>query len=216
MKHLSILILIILSFYSTQSMSQVTDSLSYSLGVLIGQNLQSQGFTDVNSDELAVAIRDLYAGNKQIDIAKATSIVQAASQKAAEAKFGDAKKAGVDFLAENAQKEGITTLPSGMQYEVLSQGDGAKPTATSQVTTHYHGMLIDGSVFDSSVERGEPATFPVNGVIQGWQEILPMMHTGSKYRVYIPSELAYGERGAGNDIPPFSALIFEIELISIQ
>lgn len=125
------------------------------------------------------------------------------------------KAAGAKFMAENAKKEGVKTLPNGMQYEVLKEGTGPKPTATSKVKTHYHGTLIDGTVFDSSVDRGEPATFPLNGVIKGWQEGIPLMSVGSKYRFYIPSELAYGDRGAGASIPPGATLIFEVELIEI-
>jgi FKBP-type peptidyl-prolyl cis-trans isomerase FklB len=120
------------------------------------------------------------------------------------------------FFAENAKRQEITTTPSGLQYEVFTQGQGEKPSLQNQVTVHYHGTLIDGTVFDSSVQRGEPATFPVNGVIQGWQEVIPMMNTGSKWRVFIPSDLAYGERGAGNAIPPHTPLVFDIELISIS
>ena len=216
MKSIIIIFSFIFSLFSIKSMSQITDSLSYSLGVLIADNLKQQGFADLNSTEIATAISDVYSGSAKVDVANASQIVQAESQKAAEKKFGAAKEEGMAFLAANSKKEGITTLPSGLQYEVLTQGDGPKPSSTDQVTTHYHGMLIDGKVFDSSVERGQPATFPVNGVIQGWQEILPMMATGSKYKVYIPYNLAYGERGAGQDIPPFAALVFEIELISIQ
>lgn len=216
MKYLSLIILFIFSLYSNQSMSQVSDSVSYSLGILVGQNLKQQGFADLNSTELADAINDVYAGTEKIDAARANQVVQAESQKRAESRFGNVKGEGVAFLAENAKRPEVTTTASGLQYEVMTQGDGPKPALTDRVTTHYHGMLIDGSVFDSSVERGQPATFPVNGVIKGWQEALPMMNTGSKWKVYIPYDLAYGERGAGADIPPFAALIFEIELLSIQ
>ncbi len=145
-------------------------------------------------------------------------------QEAADAKIADADakrsagaiEAGVQFLAENAKKEGVVTLPSGLQYQILKEGTGEKPTATSKVTTHYHGTLIDGSVFDSSVERGSPATFPVNGVIQGWQEGLPLMKKGAKYRFFIPQELAYGMRSPSPKIPAGSALIFDVELIEIS
>lgn len=126
------------------------------------------------------------------------------------------KAEGEAFLAENAQKPGITTLPSGLQYEVLTQGTGPKPTLRSSVTTHYHGTLINGNVFDSSYQRGQPATFPVNGVIAGWTEALQLMPEGSKYRLYIPSDLAYGKRGAGRDIGPDSALIFDVELLKVN
>ena len=126
------------------------------------------------------------------------------------------KAEGEAFLAENASKTGITTLPSGLQYEVTTQGTGPKPTLRSSVTTHYHGTLINGTVFDSSYQRGQPATFPVNGVIAGWTEALQLMPEGSKYRLYIPSDLAYGKRGAGRDIPGDTALIFDVELLKVN
>ena len=124
--------------------------------------------------------------------------------------------AGAKFLAENAKKEGVTTLDSGLQYEVLAEGNGPSPKATDQVTTHYHGQLIDGTVFDSSVERGQPATFPVNGVIKGWVEALQLMNVGSKWRLFVPHNLAYGDQAAGPTIKPFSTLIFDVELLSIN
>jgi FKBP-type peptidyl-prolyl cis-trans isomerase FklB len=122
----------------------------------------------------------------------------------------------VSLLAENSKKENVVTLESGLQYEVIKTGEGAKPTLNDQVTTHYHGTLIDGTVFDSSVERGEPASFPVSGVIKGWTEALQLMNVGSKWRLFVPYDLAYGERGAGPKIGPFTTLIFEVELISIN
>jgi FKBP-type peptidyl-prolyl cis-trans isomerase FklB len=123
---------------------------------------------------------------------------------------------GRKFLATNSKKENIFTLESGLQYEVIKAGEGAKPSLNDQVTTHYHGTLIDGTVFDSSVERGQPASFPVNGVIKGWTEALQLMNVGSKWRLFVPYDLAYGERGAGPQIGPFTTLIFEVELISIN
>ena len=128
----------------------------------------------------------------------------------------DAKAAGEAFLSQNAQKEGVKTLPSGLQYEVLTEGAGRHPSLQSSVTTHYHGTLIDGTVFDSSYQRGQPATFPVNGVIAGWTEALQLMGEGAKWRLYIPSNLAYGKRGAGRDIGPDSALIFDVELLKVN
>lgn len=130
--------------------------------------------------------------------------------------MNDNKAEGEAFLAENAAKPGITTLPSGLQYEVLTEGAGQKPSLGSSVTTHYHGTLINGTVFDSSYQRGQPATFPVNGVIAGWTEALQLMGEGSKYRLYIPSDLAYGKRGAGRDIPGDTALIFDVELLKVN
>ena len=130
-----------------------------------------------------------------------------------------AKKAqgeGAAFLAENAKREGVISLESGLQYEILNQGNGQIPTINDKITAHYHGTLIDGTVFDSSVDRGEPASFPVNGVIAGWTEALQIMPVGSKWKLYVPSDLAYGERGAGQIIGPYSTLIFEVELLSID
>ncbi len=216
MRSIMIVFLFIFSLYSTQSMSQISDSLSYSLGVLIAKNLQQQGFANLNTTDLAKAIDDVYGGSADVDHNRANKIVQADAEKRAQEKYGSVKVDGEAFLAENGKRSEVTTLPSGLQYEIMAAGEGVKPGASDQVTTHYHGMLIDGTVFDSSVERGSPATFPVNGVIKGWQEILQMMPTGSKYKVFIPYNLAYGERGAGQDIPPFAALVFEIELLSIN
>ncbi len=126
------------------------------------------------------------------------------------------KAEGEAFLAENAQKPGVITLPSGLQYEIITEGSGQKPTLRSSVTTHYHGTLPDGTVFDSSYQRGQPATFPVNGVIAGWTEALQLMPEGSKWRLYIPSDLAYGKRGAGRDIGPDAALVFDVELLKVN
>lgn len=144
------------------------------------------------------------------------TVATATTSNDSEAVPGDPnKRDGEKFLAENAKKEGVITTESGLQYIVLQEGNDVKPTATSEVTVHYTGKLINGKVFDSSVERGEPATFPLNGVIKGWTEGLQLMGEGAKYRFFIPQELAYGERGAGNDIPPYSALIFDVELIKV-
>jgi FKBP-type peptidyl-prolyl cis-trans isomerase FklB len=192
------------------------DSLSYSLGTVIGSNLKGQGFEDINLKVFFQGIDEFMNGDTKWDDAKSMEIVnQYMAKKSAKENEG-LKEAGEAFLAENAKKEGVLLLPSGLQYEILKQGDGRKPLSTEKVTCHYHGTLTDGTVFDSSVQRGAPATFPVNGVIQGWQQILPMMPMGSKYRVFIPQELAYGDRGAGDAIKPFSALIFEIELLGIE
>jgi len=192
------------------------DSLSYSLGTVIGSNLKGQGFDDINLKVFFQGVEEFMNGNTQWDDNKSMEILNQYMAKKSAKQNSGLKEAGVAFLAANADKEGIIVLPSGLQYEVLKQGDGRKPLSTEKVTCHYHGTLTDGTVFDSSVQRGAPATFPVNGVIKGWQEILPMMPMGSKYRVFIPQELAYGERGAGDAIKPFSALIFEIELLGIE
>ncbi len=150
--------------------------------------------------------------------AVALSGCQDSAPPAAEPSDGDAAKPmnGATFQAENAQREGVVTLPSGLQYEVLAEGDGATPGATDRVVTHYHGTLIDGTVFDSSVERGQPATFPVNGVIAGWTEALQLMQEGDKWRLVLPPELAYGERGAGQQIGPNATLVFEVELLEVK
>lgn len=193
------------------------DKVSYSLGVNMAQNLRGQGLDEVNYEALAQGVKDVYgdAGVK-IDALQAQKILQDYFQKAAAKAENANKEAGEKFLAENAKREEVTVLPSGLQYEILKQGDGPKPTATSTVKTHYHGTLINGEVFDSSVERGQPASFPVNRVIAGWTEALQLMPVGSKWKLYIPYNLAYGERGAGGKIGPYSALIFEVELLEIE
>ncbi len=196
---------------------QEVDSLSYSLGVLLGKNLIQQGFDKLNADDLAKAINDVIT-QKDLMVTPEDANKYVADYQQAEAakKFAGAKAEGETFLAENKKREGVTTLPSGLQYEVISSGEGTKPAATDKVTVHYHGMLINGTVFDSSVDRGQPASFPVNGVIKGWVEALQLMSEGDKWKLFIPYDLAYGERGAGHDIGPFSTLIFEVELIKIN
>lgn len=192
------------------------NELSYSLGVSVGLNLKDQGFEVSSVDDFAQALNDVLSDNElAIPAEKVNEIVNDYFTKL-QAKRAEEMNAGqAAFFEENAKREEITVTETGIQYEVITAGEGAQPSATDTVTVHYQGSLIDGTVFDSSVQRGEPATFPVNGVIPGWQEVLPMMKTGSKWRVFIPSELAYGERGAGNAIPPHSPLVFDIELISI-
>lgn len=193
------------------------DSLSYSLGVLLAENLKQQGFDKLDEASLTTAIKDVMSGKEtQISVQEANGLVQQYMQKKQESKFADAKQAGEKFLKENAQREEVTVLPSGLQYEVLEPGSGEKPSAESKVKVHYHGTLIDGTVFDSSVERGEPATFGVNQVISGWTEALQLMPEGAKWKLYIPADLAYGERGAGQKIGPYATLIFEVELLEIM
>lgn len=200
-----------------QNMINNQDSLSYAIGVSIGQNLQSQNFDSINYAALADGIKDFMEGKglKMTDEQIGSTITEymTAKQKAQEDMLAGS---GREFLAKNGKRPGVVTLPSGLQYEVITQGNGPKPKPTDKVTTHYHGTLIDGKVFDSSVERGQPATFPVNGVIRGWQEALVLMPVGSKWKLYIPHELAYGERGAGGAIGPYATLVFEVELISIN
>ena len=200
------------------------DKLSYALGIGIGTQLRGMGATNLNIDDFAQAIKDAIAGKKlKVDNKEAQTLVnnffaeQRARKEAAAAEAGRAAKAvGEDFLAENAKKDNIVVLPSGLQYEVIREGNGKKPSATSKVKCHYEGTLIDGTKFDSSYDRGEPATFGLNQVIAGWTEGLQLMSEGAKYRFFIPYNLGYGERGAGASIPPYAALVFDVELIEVQ
>jgi FKBP-type peptidyl-prolyl cis-trans isomerase FklB len=200
------------------------DNVSYALGIGIGRQLHDMGADTLNIDDFAQAIKDILANRKpQIDDATAQALVQEFFKKqeeqqraAAAEKYKVAKEAGEKYLAENAKKEGVITLPSGLQYQVLKEGNGKSPKATDKVKCHYEGMLVDGTMFDSSIQRGEPAVFPLNGVIAGWTEGLQLMKEGAKYRFFIPFNLGYGERGAGQSIPPFSTLIFDVELIEVQ
>ncbi|WP_298455213.1 FKBP-type peptidyl-prolyl cis-trans isomerase [uncultured Prevotella sp.] len=199
------------------------DKVSYALGLGIGRQLAQMGASDLSIEDFAAAIKDVIAGNElKVSNREAQTIVQDYFRKQEEklnaerAEKGKAAKAeGEKYLAENAKKEGVVTLPSGLQYMVLKEGSGKKPKATDKVKCHYEGFLIDGTVFDSSVERGEPAVFPLNQVIAGWTEGLQLMQEGAKYRFFIPYILGYGEGGAGASIPPFAALIFDVELIEV-
>ena len=173
------------------------DKTSYALGMSIGHQLQQMNATELNIDDFAKAIRDIFAGEAAMTDMDAQAAVQA-------------------FFQQNAKKPGVVTLPSGLQYEVLREGDGKKPKATDQVECHYEGTLINGQVFDSSYRRGETATFPLNQVIKGWTEGLQLMQEGSKYRFYIPYTLGYGANGAGQAIPPYATLIFDVELIKVK
>ncbi len=197
-------------------MNNEKDSLSYALGVLMGGSLKGQGF-DLDQNAFSSAFFSAEAGEELLmDEATANAIVQTFQQEAAGKKGELNRKEGEAFLAENGKRSEVTTTESGLQYEVLTEGTGESPLATDQVTVHYTGTLLDGTVFDSSVERGQPATFGLNQVIRGWTEGVQLMKEGAKYRFYIPSELAYGERGAGADIGPGSTLIFDVELITIN
>ena len=192
------------------------DSASYAIGMLIAGSIQNQGVTEINATELAKGVSDMLAGKAKMAPEQAQQIFQAYSASFAEKKFAGAKEVGAKFLAENKKKPSVTTTASGLQYEVIKMGTGPKPGATDKVATHYHGTLLDGKVFDSSVERKEAIEFPVNGVIAGWTEALQLMPTGSKFRLYIPYNLAYGDRGAGGSIGPFSTLIFDVELLGVN
>ena len=192
------------------------DKVSYALGIGIGHQLADMGANDIVTEDFAAAMKDVLTGAElKIDEAEAQALVQEYLQKKGEEKVKAVKAEGENFLAENAKKEGVVTLPSGLQYQVLKEGNGKSPKATDQVKCHYEGTLINGKIFDSSYRRNEPATFPLNGVIAGWTEGLQLMKEGAKYRFFIPFNLAYGTRGAGQDIPPYAALIFDVELIEV-
>jgi FKBP-type peptidyl-prolyl cis-trans isomerase FklB len=196
---------------------------SYAIGVEMANNMKRQG-VDLDGNLVAQGLRDALAGGKTLlTEAEAKEAVVAfqkemmAKQQAAQKVAGDkAKSEGEAFLAANAKKEGVITLPSGLQYKVVTAGTGATPKASDTVTVNYRGRLVDGTEFDSSYARNEPATFPVHGVISGWTEALQLMKVGSKWELYIPANLAYGERGAGGRIPANAALIFEVELLGIK
>ncbi|MDD7189404.1 MAG: FKBP-type peptidyl-prolyl cis-trans isomerase [Prevotella sp.] len=192
------------------------DKVSYALGMSIGHQLQQMNATDLNIDDFAQAITDVFNGDAKLSDAEAQADVQDFFSRKAEEQAKAAKAEGENFLAENAKKEGVKTLPSGLQYKVLREGDGRKPSATDKVECHYEGTLINGEVFDSSYRRGETATFGLNQVIKGWTEGLQLMQEGAKYRFFIPYNLAYGEHGAGQSIPPYAALIFDVELIKVK
>jgi len=194
------------------------DSVSYSLGVNIGENIKNQ-FEDISLDNFKAGMKEVLDNEKDPKISgeQATAIIQGYFTKKQGQESESMIEEGRKFLETNASKEGVTVLESGLQYEVLAEGDGINmPKLEDKVTTHYHGTLMDGTVFDSSVDRGEPASFPVNGVIKGWTEALQLMSVGSKWKLYVPYDLAYGERGAGPQIGPYSTLVFEVELISIN
>ena len=183
----------------------------------MGSNLKSQGFDEINAEVFAEAMAAAIDETPpQAELQEANAVVSKYLTQKKETQYQDVKQKGEEFLAKNAKREEVKVTDSGLQYEVMEMGDGPIPEATDKVKVHYHGTLIDGTVFDSSIQRGEPISFPVTGVIQGWQEALQMMPVGSKWKLYIPYELAYGERGAGQDIKPYSALIFEVELLDIE
>ncbi len=192
------------------------DQVSYALGMSIGHQLQQMNAAEVNVDDFAQAIKDVFAGKASMTDTEAQAAVETFFSKKAEEQAAGAKAEGESFLAENAKKEGVVTLASGLQYQVLREGNGKKPSATDQVECHYEGTLINGQVFDSSYRRGETATFGLNQVIAGWTEGLQLMQEGAKYRFFIPYTLAYGERGAGQSIPPFATLIFDVELVKVK
>ncbi|PUZ30317.1 FKBP-type peptidyl-prolyl cis-trans isomerase FklB [Chitinophaga costaii] len=193
------------------------DSVSYAIGQDIANNFKAQGLDNINTAILIKSIQDALKSKTplltktQSDMSISNYLQQLKGEKAKKN-----KEAGEKFLAENKTKPGVVTLPSGLEYQILKEGTGAKPTINDKVKTHYHGTLLDGTVFDSSVERGEPISFPVSGVIKGWTEALQLMPVGSKWKLFIPADLAYGDRQAGPKIGPGSTLIFEVELLSIE
>ncbi|SEJ52182.1 MULTISPECIES: FKBP-type peptidyl-prolyl cis-trans isomerase [unclassified Pseudomonas] len=191
---------------------------SYGIGRQLGDQLRDNPPPGVSLDAILAGLTDAFGGKpsrvSQEEMAASFKVIRDIMQAEAAAKAEAAAGAGKAYLADNAKREGVTTLESGLQFEVITQGDGAQPTRESNVRTHYHGMLIDGTVFDSSYDRGEPAEFPVGGVIAGWTEALQLMKAGSKWRLYVPSELAYGAQGVGS-IPPHSVLVFDVELLDV-
>jgi FKBP-type peptidyl-prolyl cis-trans isomerase len=228
------LLLITLCFFSNYAFAEEASGLttqkqklSYFIGFQVGQSFKQQGL-DVDVDIVSAAIKDVIANAKPklsveemkatVEILQKESAEKAAAAAEVSKEAGEVnKKEGAAFLEANKNKEGIVTLPSGLQYKIVTQGQGKKPKPTDTVVVNYRGTLINGKEFDSSYKRGEPATFPVNGVIKGWQEILPLMQEGSKYQVVIPSDLAYGAEGPpGSDIGPNATLLFDVELMSIK
>ncbi|WP_078118281.1 FKBP-type peptidyl-prolyl cis-trans isomerase [Thiosocius teredinicola] len=197
----------------------VSERYSYAMGVRLGQLLKGQGVRDLDSKAFAAAIDDVLADRplrlSETDMVNAIREQQQQFAQQRDLRAAENLKAGQAYLTENAGKADIVVLPSGLQYRVLESGKGAQPQPTSTVRVHYHGTLIDGTVFDSSVDRGEPAEFPVGGVIPGFREALSLMHVGDRWQVFVPSTLAYGEQGAGADIGPNETLIFELSLLDI-
>lgn len=193
------------------------EKISYALGISLGHNLKNSGFETLSYQKLADGIKDVIQGDKlEMSIQEAQGLINDYFQQLQEKAFEQNIKEGKSFLAENAKRPEIQTTASGLQYEVLTEGKGNTPKASDRVQVHYHGTLINGNVFDSSVSRGEPATFGVTQVIQGWVEALQLMPVGSKWKLYIPSELAYGAQGAGQSIAPHTTLVFEVELLAIM
>ncbi len=212
-----------LSSLAEDSQKSQKDKVSYSIGVNLGTQL-GRTRDDIDLDKLIEGVKDAFADKKlklsseemQQALTSFRENQQKKKQEKRQALANKNKAEGDAFLTENKKKKGVTTLPSGLQYKVVSSGKGASPKASDTVVTHYHGTLIDGTVFDSSVERGQPATFPVSGVIKGWTEALQKMKVGDKWKVFVPSQLAYGPNGAGDRIGPNTTLIFDIELLEIK
>ena len=193
------------------------DKVSYALGLGIARQLAGMGASEVNVDDFAQALKDIFAGKEpQVTDQEGQQLVNEFFQNKQAEMAAKAKEGGEKFLEENGKKEGVVTLPSGLQYQVLREGNGKKPKATDKVECHDEGTLIDGTKFDSRYDRGQTATFGLNQVIAGWTEGLQLMQEGAKYRFFIPYNLAYGENGAGQSIPPYAALIFDVELVAVK
>ncbi len=192
------------------------DKLSYSLGVNIAEGMKQQGFKIEDFKSFIQGVQDSFEANIKVTPDEMNTLLNNEYQRVQKDVVNAQMAEGQAFLEENAKRKEVIVLESGLQYEILTQGDGPIPKLDDTVTTHYHGTLLSGKVFDSSVDRNQPASFPVNGVIKGWVEALQLMNTGSKYKLYVPSDLAYGAQGAGGDIGPHQALIFEVELLSIK
>ncbi|MDP5172301.1 MAG: FKBP-type peptidyl-prolyl cis-trans isomerase [Bacteroidia bacterium] len=223
MLSIGLMLLVATMAVQAQSLKTKQDSISYMLGADLAKNLSSQGMV-LSADFVSQGMADIFEGKESL-FNEATSQelmtafqneMRGAQMKKAQEAAAENVAAGEAFLAENAQKEGVKTTESGLQYEVITEGTGAKPLATNVVEVHYEGRLLDGTIFDSSYQRGQPATFPLNRVIAGWTEGLQLMPVGSKYRLYIPSSLGYGPQGSPPTIGPGATLVFDVELISIQ
>lgn len=200
-----------------QNLNSSNEKISYSIGMIIANSLKAQGVNEVNADVFKEALESVMTGQPtMISMQEADGIFRQYMTEIQAEKQKEFVAEGEKFLADNAKRAEVTTTASGLQYEVLKSGDGATPTATQTVEVHYHGTLLNGTVFDSSVQRGKSISFPVNGVIPGWVEALQLMSVGDKWKLFIPQDLAYGAQGAGQSIPPFSTLIFEVELLGVK
>lgn len=204
--------------FKIKGMQELKDKVSYAVGLSIAESLKSQQLGGLDLDLLKEGIQDIFDQRElKINPQEANGLIQAYLEEANSAAFGENKEKGIAFLEENKNKDGVSVTASGLQYEIIQDGTGNKPSSTDNVTVHYHGTLIDGTVFDSSTERGTPASFGVNQVIPGWTEALQLMSVGAKFKLYIPQELAYGANPhPGGPIQPYSALIFDVELIEIK
>lgn len=197
------------------SFTSEKDKFSYAVAMSVTGNLFQQGIKEIDVKSFSQGVEDALSGELKLSPEEANEVIQSFLQEAQKGQFSKNIDAGKEFLVENAKNEGVVALESGLQYKILTSGNGASPKETDTVTTHYHGTLLDGTIFDSSVQRGEPASFGINQVIKGWTEALQLMKEGDKWQLFIPHDLAYGERGAGGAIQPYATLIFEVELIKV-